>query len=286
MRSRRFEIIVNDETVIEETDGNQFHIRFDVTIDAMGHISYCDLVISNLSDATINKFFKTGAVLGLRAGYADTIDYIFRGRIKNVFKEREGATVNARIVARGGSLDKTKVNSSLGENTKLSKILQTIADETGYSLVYTESDFTHNYVTGYSMTGAAEEYLNELAETHDFNWVVESDRLIITLNSSSRNTGITEFDMFTGLEGIPELTEVGIDFRVRLSPKLKIGAMVKVVSEFKTFNYSNIYFQDVPASQGSGTYKMFKLVHSGDNYGAEWTTKVTGYKSGYSESSK
>ncbi len=286
MRSRRWELIIDDTVVIAETDSYQFRTQFDVSIDSMGHISYLDMIVSNLTEDTANKFFKKNAVIGLRAGYADSIDYIFKGRIRNVLREREGATTNTRIIARGGDLDRVKINASLGKNTKLSKILETIAEAMGYPLVYTASDFTDEYVTGYSMTGNAEEYLSELAETHSFEWVIENSKLVIFSAASERKSTVIEYDMFNGLEGIPELTEVGIDFSVRLSPKLKIGAKIKVTSEFKTFNYSNVYFQDVAPNAGSGEYAVFKIQHSGDNYGNTWTSKVTGYRSSYSESNK
>lgn len=286
MKQRRWELIINDEVIIPETDGVQFRCQFDVTIDALGHISYCDLTISNLNQDTINKLFKRDAVLGFKAGYDDTIDYIFKGRIKNVFRERDGATVNTRIISRGGDLDKVTINESLGKNTTLATIIQKIASSMGYPLIITKGDFTEKYTSGYTMTGAPETYLNDLAETHNFHWTIENDRLIVFSDATERKSSTLTVNMFNGLEGIPELTEVGLDFAVRLTPKLKIGARVKVESEFKTFNYSNIYFQDVPASAGAGEYRMFKINHSGDNYGQVWTSKVTGYKDNYRSSNK
>ncbi len=286
MKQRRWELIIDDEVVIPETDGVQFRVQFDVSIDAMGHISYCDLTVSNLKKETVTKFFRKDAVIGFKAGYTGTIDYIFKGRIKNVFRERDGATLNTRILARGGDLDKVAINESLGANVTLATIIQRIADTMGYPLIITKADFLEKYPTGYAMTGAAETYLNDLAETHNFHWTIENDRLVVFSDSTSRKSNVLTIDVFNGLEGIPELTEVGIDFTTRLQPKLKVGSRVKVESEFKTFNYSNVYFQDVPASAGAGEYRMFKINHTGDNYGNTWSSKVTGYKDNYRNSNK
>lgn len=286
MKQRRWELIIDDTVVIPETDGVQFRVQFDVTIDAMAHISYLDLTISNLKQETINKFFKRNAVIGFKAGYNDSIDYIFKGRIRNIFKERDGATVNTRIIARGGDLDRVTINVPIGDNTKLSTILKKIAEATGYTLVMTDSDFNEVYTSGYSMTGSPEHYLRDLAAAHNFRWVIENGRLIVVKDNSERKSNTLTFSMFNGLEGIPELTEAGLDFSVRLQSKLKIGALVKVESELKTFNYSNIYFQDVPENAGTGTYRMFKITHTGDNYGQTWNSRITGFKYNYRSSNK
>jgi hypothetical protein len=286
MKQRRWELIIDNTVVISETSETQFRVQFDVTIDAEGHISYCDLTVSNLKKETINRFFKKNATIGLRAGYEESIDFIFKGRIRNVFRDRDGATVNTRIIARGGDLDRVSINESLGENVTLAKIIQRIADRMGYPLIITKSDFKETYPSGYAMTGSAEHYLSELSESHNFHWTIENDRLVVFSDSSERKSNVLTIDIYNGLEGIPELTEVGVDFSVRLMPKLKIGSRVKIESEFKTFNYSNIYFQDVPPSAGTGSYRIFKINHSGDNYGNTWNSKVTGYKSNYQDSNK
>ena len=276
MRQRVFEILIDDKVVIKETTGVQFRVQFDVTIDAMGHVSYLDLLISNLKQETINKFTRDSKI-GFRAGYADAIDYIFVGRVRNVFPERDIATRNTRIIARGGNKDKVAINRSLGKNVSLSKILTTIAEAMGYPIDFQIEKFDVKYTSGYAMTGDAEAYLNELSNTHNFKWVLNNDRHIICPEQDGRTSHIQTIDMFNGHEGYPEITEVGLDFNVRLNPYLQIGSLVNVESKNKTFNYSNLYFQDIPENAGTGTYKIFKINHKGDNFSNDWTTKCTGY---------
>ena len=43
-------------------------------------------------------------------------------------------------------------------------------------------------------------------------------------------------------------------------------------------NFSNIYFQDVPAQAGKGVYKVQRLSHSGDSWGDNWSSTITGFK--------
>ena len=73
-------------------------------------------------------------------------------------------------------------------------------------------------------------------------------------------------------------TENGVDVSMRLLPKIKIGQRVDIQSKLSTFNFSNMYFQDIPENAGSGIFNVYRLSHVGDSYGDAWTTKVTGYR--------
>ena len=80
------------------------------------------------------------------------------------------------------------------------------------------------------------------------------------------------------MEGIPEITEQGCDVSLRLSPKVKIGGRIDIQSELRTFNFSNLYFQDIPENAGKGIYRVFRLTHVGNTKGDDWTTKVTAFR--------
>lgn len=93
MKQRVYSIEVDGKEIIEETSsGEQFRVQFEVTVDALGAITLCDLTLTNLAKETINSTFKRGAILAIRAGYTDNIDYIFKGLIRNVFRGRQNAT--------------------------------------------------------------------------------------------------------------------------------------------------------------------------------------------------
>jgi len=277
---RRFEILIDDEIFIAETGGRQFRIQFEIIVEYGGAISYCDLAIFGLSKESANKLFKRGAVLSIRAGYVDNIDYIFRGKIKNVLKEREGADVITRLLSRGGSQDKKTISRSLGENTELTTIIKACADAMGYALTINSDDFVDipPYMRGYTMTGDPKRYLDKLSKAHGFSYAIENDRIVVIGEGSFRKNTLIEVSQKTGMEGIPEVTEVGCDVSVRLNPALKIGARIDVQSELSTFNFSNIYFQNIPEQAGKGVYRIFKIEHSGDSYRDTWTTKIKGIR--------
>lgn len=284
MRQRVYQIEVDDKVVVRETEsGVQLRVQFDITIDALGHITLCDLNISNMAEDTIGRFFKRGSVLSVKAGYNDNSDYIFRGIIRNVFRSRDRATTNTQILARGGDLAKAAVNITLGAGAKLYEVLAVLAEAMGYPLTLSNKvSFEYRFITGKSMTKDPIQELFELAEAHDFRWAIENNRLVIFKTAEGRGTSTRVINMQSGLEGIPEVTEVGSDFSVRMTPSIKIGERVTLDTKYKSFNFSGVYYPTVVQDKaGDGTYTVLKIVHSGDNYGGAWSTRCTGYDANF-----
>lgn len=285
MKQRVYEIEVDDQVIVaENASGVQFRVQFDITIDALGYVTYCDLSLSNIKEETANAVFKRGAVFAVRCGYNDNIDYIFKGVIRNVFKEREGATTNTRIIARGGTGDKKIINVSLGKNISLHEILSAIADSMGYKLSINKSEFEQKQTSGYVMNGDPFYYLHRLSSAYKFFWSLDADKLVVFKQRNGRNIPKRIINMKSGLEGIPEVTEAGVDFAVRMDPAIKIGQRIELDTTYRTFNFANVYYP-TPAQDiaGSGEYTVMKITHSGDNYGGAWTTKCKCYRSDYVE---
>ncbi len=279
---RRWEVLIDGVVFIESTGGRQFKCVFEVLHDFGGYTSYADIAIYNLSEATANIALKRDQTLTLRAGYADSIDTIFIGKIRNVLREREEASTITRLVCRGGSIpgEQGIVNATLGKNAAVSDVIRTCANAMGYPVVMDDSQFADQepYASGYMMSGDARVYLDRLAIAHSFNYIIENEKMIIVRRGKARSGSVHVISQFTGMEGIPEITEVGIDVVTRMNPKIKIGGKFVLESKLATFNFSNLYFVDIPESAGKGTYDIFRVGFSGDTWGDAWSTKITGYR--------
>jgi len=277
---RQFEVLINDDIFIEATTGRQFRIVFEVLVDFNGSHSYADIAIYNLSKTTESKAFTKGSIIGLRAGYDDAIDFIFKGEIRNTFKERDGPDTITRIIAHGGSEATKSVNKSLGKGVKVTALIRECATALGFPIVMNDDDFANEsvYSRGYSLNGDPAKILDKLANTHGFSYTIENRRIVVVGKNSFRSGTPYVISQANGMEGIPEITEVGVDANVRLTPKIRIGGQIDVQSELSTFNFSNLYFQNIPANAGSGIYNVQRLKYSGDSWGDTWTTSVTGFR--------
>lgn len=273
---RRWSLSVGGVTLIEQTEDRQFRVTFNILIDFGGSNNYADIRIYNLSESTANKAFKKGARIVFEAGYVDTVDTVFIGNVKNILRERQGADTITRLICRSEQYSGF-INQSFGAGVDVVTLIKACADALDYPYVITDSQFNDvpSYTGGYSLQGDARVLLDKLAVTHGFNHTVENGRRIILRNGYERNTSPLVVSQFTGMEGIPQISEVGADVKMRLNPKLRIGGTIDIQSNLKTFNFSNIYFQDVPESAGTGIYKIQQISHEGDSWGDAWTSSVT-----------
>jgi len=258
----------------------QFRIVFTILVDFGGFISYADIAFYNLSIDTATKIIKKGAAITLKAGYVDNFDIIFEGNINNVLYERDEADTITRVIARGGARsDQVSINKTFGKNVKVTTLIRACAEALTYKIKIEESQFASipPYAKGYPLNGDPRVYLDKLALAHNFSYTFDKEQLIILENKCFLPGEVVIVSQFNGMEGIPEITEVGVDVNTRLNPQLRIGQRIEVQSKLRTFNFSNLYFQGIPAAHGEGVYRMFKLQHEGDTWGDRWTSKITGF---------
>ncbi len=279
---RRWEVLIDDVLFIAPTDGKQFKALFEVLHDFGGFTSYCDLAIFNLSAQTANKAFKRGAKITLRCGYRETIDTIFIGTLRNVLRERRGPDTITRLICRGGKLfdSQPQINETLGKDARITDIIKACVTALGYPIVIDDSQFedVDPYPRGQVLNGDPRVYLDSLAKSAGFSYVIENEKVVIVRDGAFRDGAIHIVSQFTGMEGIPEITEVGADVVVRLNPRIRIGGRYQIESDLATFNFSNLYFVDIPESAGQGVYRIFRLTHSGDTWGDAWSTRIVGFR--------
>lgn len=275
--NRKFEILIDGKPVITD---ERFRVIFQVTQDYGGFVSYCDLSIYGLSDDSIGKINKENVQVSLKAGYENNIDFIFKGVLINFIQRRTGPDTISQLICRGGGQNNKTVNITLGKNTKVTTIIKACADAIGLPLVIKESDFASvpTYTKGATIYGDPTQYLNDLAKTHDFSYVVINDKIRVTKNTGYIDGTVREVSQFTGMIGIPEISENGCDVSIIMNPRVKIGGRINIKSELKTFNFSNVYYRKIPPKAGSGVYRVFKVIHNGDSWTNTWNTQITAFR--------
>ena len=278
--NRVWSLEIDGKDFILETTERQFRVVFQILHDYGGYTSYADIQIYGLSRETEAKVFKTGQKISFRCGYEDNVDYIFKGDLVNLIRDKRGSDRFARLICRSGAQarDNSSIYKTLGTGTVLPDVIKACADAMGLSLVINANDFSaaRPFARGRALNGSPDEYLKKLAKENGFNYVIENEKIIVSGLDSYREGSVTQVSQFTGMVGQPEITEEGADVLVKMNPKVKIFGRFQISSEYKTFNFNNIYYQNVKPSDGLGVYKILRIEHSGDSYGDDWNTKITG----------
>jgi len=281
---RQFELFISNRDIpfISATNERQFKLTFSILVEFGGHNAYADIAVYNLSKDTEGQVFKKGEYVGFRAGYEDTIDYIFKGEVVNIIREKHGSDKITRLICKGGvvSQEKSTINKSFEKGVTVQELCRACAEALGFPIVLNDEDFPKEspYLFGYHLTGDPKVKLSQLAKSHNFKWLIESEKIIIVGDTSSRKGAIVAVSASNGMVGVPEITEIGADAIVKLNPTLRIGGQFEIKSEFAQINYSNVYFQDVPETLGQGTYTIQRLQFDGDTYGDTWDTKISGIR--------
>jgi hypothetical protein len=277
---RRYEVFVNGDKFIGQSAGLQFRTVFEVVHDFGGFVSYGDIALYNLKEETAKKLYTINGSIELRAGYADTINTVFKGTMINTFRERDNANTLHRILARGGSQSTSvSIEETLGKGSTVEDAVRACALAMGYPVVGAEALASlGTYIRGLSLHGDPRQYMNSLAKQFGFSYTIENDRIVVMPDNGTRNVTPIIVSAQTGMEGIPEITEIGCKIRMRLRPDVQIGGRIQIEAGFKSFNFNGLYFKGVPRSAGTGEYRIFQVKHSGDSHGDTWTTTIEGFR--------
>lgn len=284
---RRYRILLDGEPFIESAAGRQFRITFSVSTGFSGYRGTGDIAIYNLSKSSMQAL-KSGSVLVLQCGYAnedgsDDIGTIYTGRIKNVLRERAGTDVLIRLLMVAETRNHTTVNHTFPVNAKVVDVLRYCANAAGYALDIKAESFSDlpPATAGLTKHGDPVEIISNMAKEYGFQSVVENERIVIVKDWGDRGDGITTISQFDGMEMMPEVSAGGIDVTTRMNSRLAVGRLFKVESDYATFSTANFYYDMssiVGAEEASAIHYIHKLDHTGDSWGDEWSSQITGIR--------
>ena len=283
---RRFSVLLDGKPFIDPTAGRQLRIAFSVSTGFSGYRGTGDVAIYNLKKSSMDEV-AVGKTLTLQCGYAsdgDNLGAIYTGKINNVLREREGPDLLVRALMAANTRDVNLLNSVYPTNTKLATIITDCAREAGYALEMNPDSFSDApvYTAGYSI--ANEDPINvitRLATEHNFHAVIENERIIINKKMNDRGESVLTIGESTGMEMMPEVHAGGIDLSTRLNSRLAVGRLFVVDAQFATYTMANFYhdMSDIAGeAAGRGVHYIQKIDHTGDSWGDEWSSRITGLR--------
>ena len=281
-RRLQIEIGKGRDLFLESDAGFQIRVVFKIRLDWGARQSYADIAIYNLNRDTEARVFRRGEPVALRAGYANSQDYLFQGDIMFIQRERAGPDRLTRIFARGGSVaqQKSVIAETLGEGANLKQAISACAKALGYPVVIYGDELNVTLQKGHTMVGDPMKWLESLSRTHKFTFGFEGSKIVVLGDNSHRPGPAHKVSSLTGMEGSPEVTEVGVNVRTRLNPRVKIGQLLHIESLTPQANFSGVYFRDklpenLPKTIGEGRHTVKKIEHEGDTHGDAWTSRFT-----------
>ena len=276
-------------------DLSNMHIKFHVEGMSFDRPKIAIIRVYNLAIATQNKIKQEYQAVTLQAGYENgAYGIIFSGTIKRIKTGRESAvdTFLEIMAADADLLSFTYVNKTLAAGSTQQQKAQTVIDAAMANGAITSSDTTALAGTGgvnLSATRAQVQFgwgvaqLNDVASTTNTSWFVENGVLKFVSNTGYLAGQAVVLNSQTGMVGIPEATNNGIEVSALLNPNIKIGTRVQIDNAAinQTQSNSNVGFPTfndytfIANVTNDGFYRVLVVAHSGDTRGNEWYTKMT-----------
>lgn len=284
---RKFSVLVGDGAGAA-LDLSELRVTFQIRRGDLQTPNSADVRIYNVADQTAHRIRSEGTRIVIQAGYEGNFGLIFDGTIKQVRK--------GRVDARDSYVDITAADGDMAYNYStlavslaagatpddaMQAFVKSMAAQ-GISQGYKPELSTNGSVRGRVYYGMTRDELREWAEVQDVLWSIQDGKLTLIPKTSYIPGEVPVISSATGLIGVPEQTQNGIEMRVLLNPSLKIGERIKLDSTVNLYRYG----LDVPSqavsefqrqqikTNADGLYYVMVANHSGDTRGNDWYTDL------------
>lgn len=235
---RKIGLVVSPSGGGQDLDLSAMHIKFRVEGMSFDRPKTAVIHVYNLAASTQGTIKKEFQAVMLQAGYENgAYGIIFQGTIKRIRTGRESAVDTfLEIMAADGDLafNRSFVNKTLAAGSTQQQKAQVGVDAAKASGGITGSDLTALQGTGgiiprgQVLFGLAPALLNDVAKTTNTSWFVEDGVLKFVSNTGYLAGQAVVLNSQTGMVGIPEATNNGIEVAALLNPNIKIGTRVQI----------------------------------------------------------
>lgn len=288
-------------------DLSQFRIQFNVEAMDLDTPPTATIRVLNLADATAQQIQKEFQNVTLQAGYENgnfgvifqgSIIRVRKGRLNNIETFVDIVASNLDAVYNFGVVSKTLAAGSTSQD-RLNAIKQGVASSPAaqgtpnalaagvqYGSIPNSFGTGGTLPRGKVLFGLARDYWNDAADTNACTWSVGPDGRINFIPLTGYLAGeAVVITAQTGMIGVPEATQNGVEVRCLLNPLIKTGTRIQLdnSSITTTTNVQNaglIQYGGLPPLFASlstdGFYRALVAEHEGDTrgQGEDWLTKI------------
>lgn len=245
--------------------------------------------VYNLSDGTARQVRNEYSSVILQAGYEKgNFAVIFQGTIKQ-FKIGKESNVDSYldIMAADGDIGYNfgVANQTLKAGSSAVDVIKAAAKGMGFALDPNANvGLTGGILPrGKVLFGMWRDYMAQLAATQDSRWSIQNGTLVLVKISGYLPGDVVQINSATGMIGIPEATDNGIEVMTLLNPLVKIGRRVQINNKDVTQTIVREQFFPsytsgptlVASVTDDGFYRVLVAEHEGDTRGQSWYTKIT-----------
>jgi hypothetical protein len=284
-------------SALDGIDLSEMRIVFKTTQSDVQTPNTAFIRVYNLSDQTAQSIQQEFTGVMLQAGYeTGAFGIIFRGSIKQVRRGRENPTdTYLDILAADGDIPYNQgvVNISLAAGATEQDRLDAVAKSMGLPKGYVLDLPPGKSIRGQVLYGMGRAHLSEIAQKANARWSIQNGQLQMVSQTGYRPGTAIVLNSNTGMIGLPQQTQGGIDVTCLLNPNIKIAGLVQIdngsiqrslvggvllrapaTAENPTGRADNLP-GFLPKLTSDGFYMVMVCEHEGDTRGQPWYSKLT-----------
>lgn len=270
--------VTNDSAAL---DLSSLHFKFIVKSADVETPNTCMVRAYNLSPTTVAALkSKEFTQVVLEAGYQNNVNYgiIFKGDIKRVNTGRENNIDSfVEIMAADGDLTynfgfvNTNVGPGSDPKTRLDQIIPALGNQLDQNADASLSATGGILPRGAVLFGLGRTMMREIVNTVGARWSIDKGVVTLIPLTGYLPGEAVILNSQSGLVGVPEATDVGINARMLLNAKLRIGGLVQInqalinqqMVKAQGFpNYGSLFYPAQTTTDGH--YRVLYIEHSGD----------------------
>jgi hypothetical protein len=292
---RQISLVVADATG-NGFDFSTFWVSFNVRRGDNQTPNSLDVRIYNVKPETINLISQNEfSRVSLSAGYPDNTGLLFQGNIKQFRSGRVNQLDSYVDITAADSdqaynyayVSQTVPNPGPKPSSIAAAIQGSLAKFSGPQAItkgYAPIFVPNTCVRGRVLYGMARDEARDFAAQNNCKWSLQDGALtFIPWNSYIPSGDVPNISVSTGLLGVPEQTQQGIEIQTLLNPTYKVGQLIKLDSNINKFRFgldstsqiNNLALSLQNQTNQQGLYYVMVANHSGDTRGEDWTTHMT-----------
>jgi hypothetical protein len=241
------------------------------------HMQFGEVIIYNLNPETESAIMMLGSQVVLKAGYENgSFGVIFRGYIFQALRGKEdGVTYFLKLVCIDGddALNMGFCSFAIASGQPQRVIAAQIARSSTVpfrALHVDENLGDHKLQRGKVVFGQPRDYLRNIALNDNASFYMDNGEAhIAKVEREPTSDIVVKINSETGMIGMPQQTEYGIEVRTLLNPQIKINNFIEL---------NNRDVQPMQLSFGAspvlldldGLYRVIKIIATGDTRGNDW----------------
>lgn len=257
-------------------------ITFSIDQTPGAHRAYGEITIYGLKRSSRRDIYEQFSDVTLKAGFGESVGTIFAGQIENVEIGRDGPNPYVKLFCQAGAAawQGATISRTFGQDTPQIDIIRAVAESFGAPVEFI-GDFSAlpKALKGRTMDGDSKYYMNQMAESFEFDWFLGSSGMVIAKQGADRPDFQTfNYKPTNGLIGSPEITQRGVNVEVVLNPFVRPYDRYTVESETGQLTFNGVYYQSqqFPPTNGESLNQVLSYRHEGDFYGDTWQTSLEG----------